>query len=151
MTQSFIVSSFASYLRENGWKILYEDYVDGRRSGRGAQGAINYCFEAIFDQFPDIVAAKETRMLIVEADLTYKCKYVDKLRSFESRKHELLECANRSLNLGLTTLDLGMVFQRAPNALQARELRGFHVWWYSRRAESFILNKTVPSTFFGKE
>lgn len=151
ITQSFLVNSFAEYLREKEWRILYEDYVNGRRSGRGAQGAINYCFEAIFDQFPDIVAAKETRMLVVEVDIIYKHKYVEKLKSFGSKEHELLKCANKSLNLELTTVDIGMVFQSKPTASQAKELRGLHVWLYNKASNRFIPYRAMFSTLYGRQ
>lgn len=149
VTQSFIVNSFAAYLQTNGWQILYEDYVNGRRSGRGSQGVIHHCFKRIFDQFPDIVAIKHRNMLIVEVDLSYKHTYLKKLTNFKSKQDELLTCVNEGLHLDLAALEIGMVFQLKPNASQSKELRDIRIWQYSKIANKFLPHSADFSTLCG--
>lgn len=131
ITQTFLVNALATYLRKKGWNTLYEDYVNARRGGPGPQGAINYCFETIFDKFPDIVAVKEHRMLIIEVNLKYKHRYVEKLRAFNSGKNKLLRCIEDKLDLDIQVLELGLSFLHKPPA--KADLDGFHVWLYNRK------------------
>jgi hypothetical protein len=149
ITQSFLVNSFAEYLRANGWQILYEDYVDGRRSGKGSQGVVNHCFKGIFDQFPDIVAIKQRTMLVIEVDLSYKHSYVKKLTNFKSKQNELLSCIIEGMHLDLAALKVGMVFLLKPNVSQARELCGIHIWLYNKIGNRFLPYQADFSTLCG--
>lgn len=148
ITQSFLLNSFVGFLREKQWQVLYEDYVDGPRSGKGAQGVLCSCFKVIFDQFPDLVAAKGDDMLIIEVDLAFKSQYVKKLKLFKSKETDLLRCVNSSLHLDINSVNLGMVFQRKPNPAQTKELQGLDVWLYNINSSKFFhLNTTVSRSF----
>jgi hypothetical protein len=138
MTQSFLVNALASQLKREGWTILFSDFVNARRGGAGPQGALNYCFELIFDQFPDIVATKDTVMLIVEVNLAYKEIYATKLKTFQSKQIELFQCVKDKLGLDVKSLLLGLSFVRKP-PISVIRTGDFRIWVYNRKLGEFKL------------
>lgn len=131
-----MVNAFKKQLQRENWNILYEDYVNSQRGGRGHQGAINYCFEMIFDKFPDIVAVREQTLLIAEVDASYKEQYVTKLRAFRSKQDELFQCIKNKIGLNLVNLELGLTFQRKPPISESK-LVDFHIWIYNPARKLF--------------
>ena len=114
ITQSYLTNMLGKQLEDEGWRIMYIDFADGRRGGRGDQGSSNRCFELIFDEFPDIVAVKDDCLFIIEVDIGFKQGYEDKLKKFLQRKAKLLECLEENLDVSIKHVEIGMAFQRKP-------------------------------------
>jgi hypothetical protein len=127
------VNALIEQLRSEGWDVLFADFVNSKRSGVGSQGALNFCLEKIFDQFPDIVAVRNNSLLIVEVDIAYKNTYMKKLKTFESKKDELFQCIKTKLGLNLRSLELGLSFVRTPSV----QLGDFRLWVYNPRRKKF--------------
>jgi len=140
ITQSFLVNAFAAQIKRENWNVLFTDFVNARRSGASSQGAMNYCFESIFDRFPDVVAVKDAVMLVAEVDLSYKELYVKKLRTFQSRKEDIFQCARSMLDLDIKFLALGLAFLRKPPISVARA-DDFSIWLYDPKREEFRVYK----------
>ena len=136
ITQSYLVNILVTQLQEKNWEILYQNYVNARRSGGGSQGVIYHCFKIIFDQFPDIVAVKGGTLLLIQVDLTFKEKYVNKLKKFKLQQDKLFNCIRNKLGLNLTTLELGVAFERKPR-VSMNKLSNLHIWIYNLRSKSF--------------
>jgi hypothetical protein len=76
-------------LQRLGWRIIFFDPGRASRGGEGDQGAAYRVFERDGFRIPDVVGAKDGRLLLVEIDSTYP-KTAPSLESYRSRREALL-------------------------------------------------------------